>query len=286
LTKNVSENLILEYLWGGTADYRAGATLGPRTLEDYELVWIVSGQVTYVLDGRDVDAPPGTILLARPGFHDAFRWDPEHSTRHAFLHFAAAAVPGDWPPSDRWPAVRRMVPGDSVRPLFRRVLDDWCDGSRRRQRPPRRVCRTVEALVDSFLTPTAPSADEAATPTAVERALDWLTRTLEGEPDRRISLAELAAAAAVTPKHLCRLFAGSLGRSPMQTVRLMRLERSLLLLARSNLTVREVAGLAGFASAYHFSRCFRAAYGSPPSAVRRALLAGDLPPASPFARSS
>ena len=167
----MSETLVLEYLWGGTADYLAGATLGPRTLEDYELVWIVSGQVTYVLDGRDVDAPPGTILLARPGFHDAFRWDVEHSTRHAFLHFAAAAVPGDWPPCDRWPVVRSMVPGDSVRPLFRRVLDNWCDGSRRRQRPPRRVCRTVEALVDSFLTPTAPSADEAATPTAVELSL-------------------------------------------------------------------------------------------------------------------
>ena len=105
--------------------------------------------------------------------------------------------------------------------------------------------------MDSFLAPTAPAADEPGTPTAVEQALEWLTRTLEREPDRPISLAELAAAAAVTPKHLCRLFAGSLGRSPMQTVRLMRLERSLLLLARSNLTVREVAGLAGFASPYH-----------------------------------
>ena len=117
----------------------------------------------------------------------------------------------------------------------------------------------------------------------MDRSLDWLTRTLEGDPARPISLSELAAAAAVTPKHLCRLFASSLSTSPMETVRLMRLERSLLLLARSNLTVREVADLSGFVSPNHFSRCFRATYGRPPSVVRRAMLAGELLPASPFA---
>lgn len=278
----MSETLALTYLWGGTAEYRAGATLGPRTLDDYELVWIVTGHVTYTFDGRDFDAPPGTIILARPGFRDAFRWDPKRSTRHTFVHFAVADMPDDWPSPDRWPVLRTLAPGDAVRPLFRRVLDEWCDGSRRRQRPPRRVCRIVEALVDSLLGPAAPP-DGAAAPVTVERALDWLTRALEDEPARRISLTELAAAAAVTPKHLCRLFTHSLGLSPMETVRLMRLERSLLLLARSNLTVREVADLSGFVSPNHFSRCFRAAYGTPPSVVRRALLAGELLPASPFA---
>jgi len=276
------ETLVLTYLWGDTAEYRPGATLGPRTLDDYELVWIVSGRVTYTLDGQDFDAPPGTIIVARPGFRDGFRWDPERSTRHTFMHFAAASLPDDWPTPDRWPVFRTLTQGDTVRPLFRRVLDDWCDGSRRRQVPTRRVCRIVEALIDSLLLPT-PAEVGTAMPVALERALDWLARAVDDEPARRISLTALAAAASVTPKHLCRLFAHPLGRSPMETVRLMRLERSLLLLARSNLTVREVADLSGFVSPNHFSRCFRATYGRPPSVVRRAMLAGELLPASPFA---
>ena len=133
-------------------------------------------------------------------------------TRHAFVHFTPIELPDDWPPLASWPVLRLMAPGDSVRPLFRRMLDEWCDGTRREARPTRTVSRIMEALLDSFL---------------------------------------------VHPEDLCRLFAASVGRSPMETVRLMRLERALVLLARSNLSVKEVGRLSGFSSPNHFLRGFR-----------------------------
>lgn len=276
----MSEILELDYLWGGSASYPAGATLGPRVLGDFELVWIVAGRVTYTVDGRDLEAPPATILLTRPGFRETYRWDPDRPSRHAFLHFAASQLPNDWLEPDRWPVSRGMLPGDAVRPLFRRVLDEWCDGSRRRERPPRRISRLVETLIDGYLAPAAVSAERETTPRVVAAALDWIARTLEVDPARPISLLDLAAAVAVTPKHLCRLFATSLRCSPMATVRLVRLERSVLLLARTDLTVQEIAFHTGFASPSHFSRAFRAAYGLAPSRVRRALQAGAVPPSS------
>jgi len=277
------ESLQLAYAWGGTATYEPGATFGPRVLEDFELVWILAGHARYIVDGRELDAPPGTVLLGRPGFREAYRWDPERSTRHAFVHFAVTELPDDWSPLAAWPVSRLLAPGDAVRPLFRRVLDEWCDGTRRRAGPTRAVSRIVEALLDSFLSPVPTSAELEAYPSAVSRVLDWLSRSLDDAPARPISLPELAAAGAVTPKHLCRLFAASVGRSPMETVRLIRLERALVLLARSNLSVQEVGRLSGFSSPNHFSRCFRSVYGSPPVAVRRNLLAGQVPPSSPLA---
>ncbi|MBA3381469.1 MAG: helix-turn-helix transcriptional regulator [Actinobacteria bacterium] len=275
------ESLRLAYAWGGTATYEPGATFGPRLLEDFELVWILAGHASYIVDRRELDAPPGTILLGRPGFREAYRWDPERVTRHAFVHFAVHELPDDWSPIATWPISRLMAPGDAVRPLFRRVLDEWCDGTRRRARPTRAVARMVEALLDSFLSP-APTTELEVRPAAVSRVLDWLSCSLDNEPARPVSLPELAAAGAVTPKHLCRLFAASVGRSPMETVRLMRLERALVLLARSNLSVQEVGRLSGFSSPNHFSRCFRSVYGSPPLAVRRAVLAGQVPPSTPL----
>ncbi len=278
------ESLRLAYAWGGVATYEPGATFGPRKLEDFELVWILAGHARYALDGHELDAPPGTIVVARPGFHEAYRWDPARITRHAFVHFGAAGLPDDWPPLASWPVLKRMPPGDAVRPLFRRVLDEWCDGTRRRARPTRAVSRVVEAIVDSFLSATATSAAQTSPADAVSHALEWLERSLDEDPARRISLPDLAAVAGVTPKHLCRLFAASVGRSPMETVRLMRLERALVLLARSNLGVQEIGRLSGFSSPNHFSRCFRSVYGSPPLAVRRALLTGEVPPSSPLLR--
>lgn len=277
---DLSEVLHLSYLWGGSAIYPAGASLGPRVLEDFELVWIVAGRVTYTRDGQELEAPPGTVLLTRPGFRETWHWDPDRPSRHAFLHLAATELPSDWSEPGTWPVSRAMLPGDPVRPLFRRALDEWCDGSRRRERPPRRVSRLVEALIDSYLARPIPAAGGEATPPAVRRALAWIGRVLEDDPARSISLPELAAAVAVTPKHLCRLFAASLGRSPMATVRSVRLERAMLLLARTDLTIQEIALSSGFISPYHFSRAFRAAYGLPPSRIRHGLRTGAPPPPS------
>ena len=272
------ETLHLRYLWGGSATYPAGATLGPRVLDDYELVWIVDGRVRYERDGLRLDAPPGTLLLTRPGFHEMYRWDPDRPSRHAFLHFAISGLPSDWPEPERWPVARPLPPTGASRPLFRRLLYEWCDGSRRREQPPRRIARLVEALVDDHLSPAPAGPADEAMPRPVRGALEWLARSLEDDPTRAISLDQLAASVAVTPKHLCRLFARSLGRSPMTTVRLARLERALLLLARTDLSVQEIAFHTGFASPYHFSRAFRAAYGVPPTEMRRALDAGVVPP--------
>jgi hypothetical protein len=45
--------LELTYLYGGVAQYRAGETLGPRVLNDYELVLILEGQVAYRVDRHE-----------------------------------------------------------------------------------------------------------------------------------------------------------------------------------------------------------------------------------------
>jgi len=72
----------------------------------------------------------------------------------------------------------------------------------------------------------------------------------------------------------------------MTTVRLARLERSLLLLARTDLSVQEIAADTGFVSPFHFSRSFRAVYGAPPSRVRSGLRAGTVPPSTAGATRS
>ncbi len=71
----------------------------------------------------------------------------------------------------------------------------------------------------------------------------------------------------------------------MTSVRLARLERSLLLLARTDLSVQEIAADTGFVSPYHFSRSFRAVYGLAPSRMRSALDAGEVPPPGVAPRS-
>ena len=138
------------------------------------------------------------------------------------------------------------------------------------------VAHILSVFVSGDLATGSPA--RAAWPDAVERACAFLGRALEDDPARPIRLPQLADAACVTPEHLCRLFRATLGRSPVQTVRLARLDRAAGLLLRSNYTVSEVSALCGFASPFHLSRLFKQTYGQSPTEARRAARAG-LPPA-------
>jgi len=98
--------------------------------------------------------------------------------------------------------------------------------------------------------------------------MDWTRALLRETPDAPIDLDALAQAAAVSPKHLCRLFGQAVGRPPMRWVMDTRLTHAQTLLRRSNLNVQQVAHRCGFASPFHFSRAYKQRFGRPPSADR------------------
>jgi AraC-like DNA-binding protein len=254
------------------AIYPAGASFGPRALHNWEFVWMIEGDAEYRRGDAIVPAPEGSVVLCRPGATDFFRWDPARRTRHAYFHFEVRSLPSRWPPPETWSPVRLPQNGDLLRPLFRHLLT-WGDGG-----DPVQTRLTVLHLFAAFVTGQIVSGDAAPPaplPPPVERAWAYLARRLDEQPAAPVTLGQLADAACVTPVHLCRLFKTATGHTPAETVRLARLDRAAILLARSNYSVREVAAICGFDSPFHFSRRFKEAFGRSPRALRRALVEGQ-----------
>jgi len=264
----------------GIATYPPGATFGPRTMRDWEFVWIIEGDVQYTWGGQTVDAPQGSIVLCRPGAVDFFRWDTRRRTRHAFYHFDVPHVPAPpaWPVVSEWPLVRQPARGEEAGiliPMFRHLL------TQRDQTPDPELTRlTILHMLRAFVTGQTHASDvpQDALPDAVDRAGRHIVARLEADPASHINLQELADVACVTPEHLCRLFKSALGTTPVATVRLARLDHAAVLLARSNYSVAQIAVQCGFASPFHFSRAFKQVFGQSPRALRRALLEGQTPP--------
>jgi len=106
-------------------------------------------------------------------------------------------------------------------------------------------------------------------PQPVVLALEYVQRLWRDSASVSPSLGELAHAAHVSRGHLCRLFQETLSCGPLQALRMLRVDSASELLARSNLQIQEVARLSGFENPFHFSRCFKEAFGMSPRAYRQ-----------------
>jgi LacI family transcriptional regulator len=90
-----------------------------------------------------------------------------------------------------------------------------------------------------------------------------------------IGVEDVARAIAVGRRDLERKFRGVLGRSVLDEIRQMRLERAKELLAETDHSMPEVATRAGFADSRRFAVVFRQAMGRTPTGYRRGSRAAD-----------
>jgi len=283
----MNDALDLKYVRGSVVNYPPGATFGPRHLGDYELVWIVEGDVLYHSDGQTVQTPAGSVFVCLPGSRDAITWDRHRRTRHAFVHFDINRMPSHWPPHDAWPTVRVLPDDDIVRPLFRYVLSNWAISQGSERLPPKsNINRAMEVMLEAFIFGESRQYAESDPdyPPAVAKALYFIHETLSKDPATPLDLDQISKVASVSPSHLCRQFRKVLDAGPAEVVRVLRLDIAVQLLARSNLSVSEIAYRCGFASADHFSRRFRKQFGVPPAKLRKQMLEGQPPPITPLVR--
>jgi AraC family transcriptional regulator len=98
----------------------------------------------------------------------------------------------------------------------------------------------------------------------LSRAMDVLRCGFCGE----ISLDQLAAEASLSKYHFLRLFRTTYGLSPYQYIQHLRIEKARVLLADSDLSITDLAGLLGFDNSQSFSRLFSQRMGLYPTQYR------------------
>lgn len=127
-----------------------------------------------------------------------------------------------------------------------------------------------------------------STPTRIGVRHPRLSRVIErmeASIEDPLSPADLAAEVGMSTRQLERLFRRYLNRSPKRYFMELRLARARNLLMQTDLSVINVALACGFASPSHFSKCYRAQYGTTPYRERGAAGMEDEFAAEPGAES-
>ncbi len=113
------------------------------------------------------------------------------------------------------------------------------------------------------------------TPAPKERIADRveISRVIEhlhGNLGDRITVESLAGIAHLSPSHFARVFREDMGKSPMEYVQDLRLQRAKKLLLAGDKSVTEIALECGFGSPSYLSACFHRQYKMTPMEYRKA----------------
>jgi AraC family transcriptional regulator len=104
------------------------------------------------------------------------------------------------------------------------------------------------------------------TPCKLRCAIAYILAHLE----HKLSLAELATVAQMSPAHFARLFKCATGQTPHQYVITCRMERAKQLLTETTIPLHEIAAQSGYADQSHFTALFRQYVATTPKVYRDA----------------
>ncbi|HET9398586.1 MAG TPA: GlxA family transcriptional regulator [Sphingomicrobium sp.] len=106
----------------------------------------------------------------------------------------------------------------------------------------------------------------------IQKALAYARSNLKS----RLTVEELADAAALSPRQFSRAFQAETGQTPAKAVENLRLEAARLMLEQSRHPIDVIAMETGFADRERMRRAFVRAFGQPPAAVRRSSAMSSL----------
>lgn len=238
----------------------------PRGTTDWLLVHTRAGRGLLRLPGGvEVGAGPGTATLVAPGTPHDYGVDEE--LRHwniAFSHFHPRpewSVLLDWPQVA--PGIDQVLLDEEVQqrasPSWSAAAL-WCRSDR-----PRADLFAMNALELVLLLCDTQNPRAAPLDSRILRSLEHLDQNLAAP----LSVADLAAAAHLSPSRFAHLFTAQVGTPPGKYVEAQRIAQSRLLLEHTQRPVADVAREVGFTDSAYFSTRFRQLVGTTPMLHRR-----------------
>lgn len=235
---------------------------------DYQLLYMVSGQADYLLDGKWQTVEEGKIVLYRPLVPQFYRTYSQVPMLCRWVHFSgteAAALleecgmgKGNLFSSGSCPAAETLLKSMASEmlhrePMYRIVVESQF--------------RHAMALLGRQLVQQKSSSISLARQRLLP-TVDYMNRHYF-EP---LQTEKLADNCGLSKYHFIRLFRMCMGMTPYAYLIRIRMERAEKLLQLGDMTIQEVAFVCGYNDPLYFSRAFSKHFGLSPTDYRQRFL--------------
>ncbi len=272
----VAEEFNPTVLFAGKIDRTEGEN-DYHTHDFPEIGIILEGKGTYHLDGEYVPVQAGDVLIFNPGVgHESMIYSPEERRSEFFVGFTDVEFIGMRPNH-----IDLKQGGNILHTKGKtwRAIYHICEEMEKENlaRTPGRYLMLKSFLVQLLLhivreqmEPEEPVEGRKFGYGGKQDVATQIADYLEEHYAERISLDQIAENMYLSPFYISKLFKAEIGKSPIQYLIQIRMEKAKELLEREvDLSVSEVAEQVGYDDMYHFSKLFKKAYGISPSKVRK-----------------
>jgi AraC-like DNA-binding protein len=237
-----------------------------RVLQNYQIILITAGAGTFesaAIAGRQA-VGPGSVLLLFPGVWHRYKPDPETGWVEHWIEcrgsvFDAAAAAGLIQPTR---GLLDFGSTSDLRACFERCHGLAQQGALANQDLLSTLGLHMLALLGHLRRP------ERGLEKAIDEVVERARARLALRCDHPLELPALATELGISYSHLRHSFTARLGVSPKQYYLNARLEKAQDLLLNTSQSVKEVAEILGFESAFYLSKQFKSRYGRSPKAWR------------------
>lgn len=255
-----------------------GYEISPHTHDFYEMLLIVAGTGTHLVNGDTTTITQGALILLRPSDCHSIVVRPGAKLHWINIAFPAEAwqdfrqathLGGEWE-GEAQPRAVYLEPErlEAARACFDATLRHAHLGGHTATH--RELCRFLIMALDFF-----EPAETSAPPTAAlpPNAPPWLVAACRAFTSDTAALRDglpaLRVQAGVSEAHLARVLKAATGQTPTQYINTLRLARASVLLTTTPHPIIDIALECGFVQLSYFYRLFTAKFGQSPSVYRR-----------------
>lgn len=268
-TASGGEQTYPSILFCGDVSAKPGASLPPRRLAEYELVYFPQGTGTiYTTNDQTIELTEPGYILTRPDELHTYEFDSSVPTHHLFIHFEWVDIPDNDYTSFLSEASYLPVLNPLAESLLKQILQLGSTKPKRWiERGNKQLCVILEELSSAYEEWKDGSRSSIPVlPLQLMAAISYM----ENQLHRPISVAELSHASGWTHAHFTRQVRRYMGLTPQMLIVHRRIERACRHLLYEDWSVKQVAFACGFQDEHYFSRCFHRIKGITPTRFREA----------------
>lgn len=260
--------VIVEHPWGAVS-------CPPHVHSWFEFNYIYEGTMQTGFGGPMLDVGPGEFFLIPPGVEHGHKYVPDAPHKGICLRWTVKpALDGEREETDggifgTLDRLRHWQPGCYP---DRYELGERLQQLFREAESPSGFASVQLAIVQFLLALASIREPQGRLPVPSGMTDAAFLRKIEiylsDQRAERMNVRLLAASLHMSYHHLARKYKKLTGKTVVERLTEIRIERAADLLARTDAAISDIAEVSGFATAYYFSRVFKQAYGVSPRAYR------------------